>query len=144
MTTKGMSQKTYRGKRLAGKLLSKNSDGRGIPSNLGGKNSTLRTASSRLLANVRLCFAPPTIIRLPSGIRMEEGYHLWTDQKENPAGEIKCRPVYGEMNVFRVFEDSAAYTSWIITRLKETETHGSIMYGGVAWEATRVSANTDL
>ena len=48
------------------------------------------------------------------------------------------------MNVFRVFEDSAAYTSWIITWLEETETHGSIMYGGVAWEATRVAANTDL
>ena len=48
------------------------------------------------------------------------------------------------MNVFGVLENSAAYTSWIIARLEETETHGSIMYGGVTWEATRVAANTDL
>ena len=48
------------------------------------------------------------------------------------------------MNIIRILEDGTANTSWIITWLEETETHGSIMYGGVAWEATRVAANTDL
>ena len=48
------------------------------------------------------------------------------------------------MKIIRVLEDDAANTSWIITWLEETETHGSIMYGWISWETVRVSTNTDL